>query len=109
MSWWGGQDEVRVSKLITEYGEMTGNDDMLELLEVEDSSKVKAKIDNERIWYRGCMHLAFGVQKIDGVLDKLEKYGGHRCTSVYVSSSGKRWCFCRDPEGNWIELIERGD
>lgn len=107
-NFWGGHDsEIRVTKLVTEYGEMIGNDDMLELLEVGNEYQNPESIHNEKIWYKGCMHLAFGVKSLDNVLEKVKQYGGQIYTSVQMSPSGNRWCFCRDPEGNWIELIER--
>jgi glyoxylase I family protein len=48
-------------------------------------------------------HLALEVTDLDGVLAELEA-AGVACT---ISRSGRRALFCRDPDGNAIELVER--
>lgn len=105
---YGGGKIIKTTKLITEYGELIGNDDMLELIEIDDSKDVAIPtIENQYIWHTGCMHIAFGVPELNDVVEKVRAAGGQVCTSIRSSGGGNRWCFCRDPEGNWIELIER--
>lgn len=48
-------------------------------------------------------HIALSVHDLDGVLDRLDAAG-----IVYTKSrSGRAAAFCRDPDGNAIEVIER--
>lgn len=100
---------IRITKLVTDYGKIIGNDDMIELIQIEKNSapELLKSVNNKQIWYSGCMHIAFGVDDLQLVLSKVEQYGGTRETEIKKSENGNRWCFCRDPEGNWIELIER--
>jgi glyoxylase I family protein len=48
-------------------------------------------------------HMALEVMDLDGVAAELEA-AGVACT---ISRSGRRALFCRDPDGNAIELVER--
>jgi glyoxylase I family protein len=49
-------------------------------------------------------HLALAVPDIALLIDRLEQAG-----IVYtVSQSGRRALFCRDPDGNALEFIEKG-
>ena len=47
-------------------------------------------------------HLALGVTDLDAVCGRLEDQG----VIVSRSKSGRRAAFCRDPDGNAVELIE---
>ena len=50
-------------------------------------------------------HLALGVTDLDTLCHRLEQHG----VAVSRSKSGRRAAFCRDPDGNAIELIESSD
>ena len=49
-------------------------------------------------------HTALSVRGLDAVVARLEKAG----VTVTQSRSGRRACFFHDPDGNGIELIEKG-
>ncbi|MGR9052814.1 MAG: VOC family protein [Gammaproteobacteria bacterium] len=49
-------------------------------------------------------HVAFNVDNLDPVKETLEQAG----IFYTLSKSGRRALFCRDPDGNAIEIIERG-
>ncbi len=50
-------------------------------------------------------HAAFHVDDVDGLAARLEQAG-----IIYTRSrSGRRALFCRDPDGNGIELIEANE
>ena len=53
------------------------------------------------------MHLAFGIYDMEITLEKLESLGGKVITEIHEMKNGNRCCFCLDPEGNGLELIER--
>lgn len=100
------QDEtasVRITKLITEQGKINGFGDMLELLQMEEKKNPSA---HGLIYSAGSMHLGFGVDDINDVTDRLVKAGGQMITGIHTMPNGKKCCFCHDPEGNGIELIQ---
>ncbi len=94
---------VRITKLITEQGKVNGMDDMLELLEAEGCTN---PLEKRPIFQSGTMHIGFGVDNIDDVVDRLIKEGGQMVTKIHTMPNGRRCCFCLDPEGNGIELIQ---
>jgi glyoxylase I family protein len=47
-------------------------------------------------------HLALHVTDLDGLRGRLEAHG----VPLTLSRSGRRALFCRDPDGNALELIE---
>ena len=99
---------VRISKLVTEQGQAQGFDDMLELISIETPEAMKSGASLPTDIYRtGCMHLAFGIHDMQGALDKLKHLGGRMITNIHQMPNGNKCCFCLDPEGNGLELIER--
>ncbi|WP_276838446.1 VOC family protein [Anaerovibrio lipolyticus] len=98
-------ESVRITKLITEHGKLTGAGDMVELVEYPHSP-YKDSVDYE-IYKPGVAHLGFGIDDMDEVISRLKMLGGKQKTSVHIMPNGNKCCFCQDPEGNWIELIER--
>ena len=49
-------------------------------------------------------HLALSITGLDELVEKLEEQG----IPYTRSRSGRRALFCRDPDGNGVELIESG-
>lgn len=94
---------VRITKLITAQGKVNGVGDMLELIQVVEKNFSSA----HGLFYSiGSMHLGFGVDDIDDVAARLVKAGGQMITAIHTMPNGKKCCFCLDPEGNGIELIQ---
>jgi predicted enzyme related to lactoylglutathione lyase len=60
----------------------------------------------------GYAHIAFAVQNVAKALEKVERHGGGRIGEVvYTEISGVgpiNFVYCRDPEGNIIELQKWG-
>ena len=48
-------------------------------------------------------HIAFSVTGLDSIMEKLEGQG----VPYTLSKSGRKALFCRDPDGNAVELIEQ--
>lgn len=87
---------VKITKLITQRGCETGVGDMIELVFRPESQE-------------SCrMHVAFGIHKIENLVDNIKNCGGKQKTSIY-SIGDNKVCFCLDPEGNMLELIENGE
>jgi lactoylglutathione lyase len=51
----------------------------------------------------GLDHLAFKVDNLDKALEEAQK-AGHPVICE-MKSSGGRWAYIEDPDGNWIELF----
>ncbi len=62
---------------------------------------------NEKIYRCGKMHIAVTVDSADGIYEKLRKRGCELLSEPCNSPNGKaRVFFVRDPEGNYLELVE---
>ena len=48
-------------------------------------------------------HIAFSVSGLESIREKLEEQG----IAYTLSKSGRKALFCRDPDGNAVELIEQ--
>ena len=56
---------------------------------------------------KGFTHISFTVENIDVIYESLNKAGICFNSSPQVSADGyAKVVFCRDPEGNFIELVE---
>lgn len=100
----GCDDKIIYSKLITECGKLTGSGDMLELIQTPLKT-LESK--NERLILSGVMHIGLEINNIEEVCSKISEYGGTVKTDIFLFSNGNKCCFCQDPEGNWLELIQR--
>lgn len=77
---------------------------ILELLKLfpEEIEKLEHKIYNI-----GSMHIAITVNNLNEEYLKLSKMGVKFISSPRFSSDcSAKVCFCRDPEGNFLELVE---
>lgn len=55
----------------------------------------------------GCLHIAFTVENLDKVYKDMTDEGIQFVSKPTISPNGKAYvCFCRDPEGNYLELVE---
>ena len=87
-------------KLATENGET-----LIELLEF--ISHPGTMQDNREIFTRGISHIALTVKNLDLVYTKLFKAGIQFFSPPLTSPDGlARVTFCRDPAGNYLELVE---
>lgn len=100
--------EILTTKLITPYGGKNGQGDMLELVKVrQGKDDLPALPENYPISMTGMGHVAFGVDDIYEIIAKIKEGNGLQRTKVTAMQNKNLCCFCRDPEGNWIELIQR--
>lgn len=55
----------------------------------------------------GCLHIAFTVEDLDRIYRNMTDEGIQFISKPTVSPNGKAYvCFCRDPEGNFLELVQ---
>lgn len=79
---------------------------MLELLKYfqDEHSAVK---DSQAVWEKGNSHIAITVRDIERKYEQLRMQSISFISKPCTSPNGKaKVCFCRDPEGNYLELVE---
>lgn len=109
-----GENDLIITKLITDTGKKSGWGDMIELIQVKYDKFYSERIEDTS-WHKcllnkvGCMHLAFGVDDIYKCVNSILSNGGQQYTEIYQMQNGNKCCFCIDPEGNYIELIESAE
>lgn len=76
-------------------------DFQLELLSYEPAGENRVR--GRRMSETGLTHISLGVENIAAILARLEEYGGE-----LVSTLGDRAAMIRDPDGQFVELLEAG-
>lgn len=97
--------QIKITKLITEQGKVSGFDDMIELIEVISPLGISVDSSSDKIFYKGCVHVGFAIPDIDITIKKIKSMGGYIITDIH-SINNKKCCFAKDIEGNYMELIE---
>ena len=84
------------------------NGTMIELLKRKDCQNPMYKFDGgEILTNTGCIHIALTVDDVDQTYQKLCKQGVEFISYPCTAPSGKaKVCFCKDIEGNYLELVE---
>lgn len=101
---------IETSKLITPYGQMSHQGDMVELVHVIEPDFMVKELEKRilnPIYRSGESHLAFGVDDMESIIERAEKVGGRKQTLIHKMKNGNLCAFITDPENNWIELIQR--
>lgn len=89
---------INVCKLIDKNGMI------LELIQAE---RDYGDNHSDLLTKRGCVHVAMTVSDIEGIYDQLIMNGGTPISAPLVSPDKKASVFfCRDPEGNYLELVQ---
>lgn len=90
---------VRMVKLVADDG------GMIELLQYYSHPKKPSL--NKKIYETGFTHMAFTVASIDEIYKRLTEAGVKFNSPPIVSPDAKaRLAFCRDMDGNYLELVE---
>lgn len=80
---------------------------LLELLCFTTPEPVPSSPVGYPFYQLGPTHVAFTVSGLDALLAEVDRAGGRRLSDPALSVDGKvRVAFCRDPEGNLLELVE---
>ncbi len=78
---------------------------MVELL--KPSFKYEIDAHSSQVYNYGCAHLAFTVKNVELMFSKLSSEGIKFYSKPLLSRDGMhKVCFCRDPEGNYLEIVE---
>jgi len=95
----GSEIEVELYKLITVDG------CMIELLKIK--SENDEDVHSNQVYFGGCCHIAFTVVDVDDLYSRLTREGVEFYSKPLLSRDKMhKVCFCRDPEGNYLELVE---
>jgi catechol 2,3-dioxygenase-like lactoylglutathione lyase family enzyme len=79
---------------------------LLELLQYHSHPEQK-EIAKQKSNQLGCSHLAFGVDNIDSVCEKIEEIGGSIVNPPALTNDKKvKVAYCHDNEGNLMEIVE---
>ena len=85
----------------------SGNDHMLELVHYIDPLSPKGHLERNQL---GASHICFNVNDLTTLHKKLARKGIHFVTDPIFKTAedGSKVgiCYIKDPEGNWVELIE---
>jgi catechol 2,3-dioxygenase-like lactoylglutathione lyase family enzyme len=77
---------------------------LVELLEFSDGSRVETPGDLRRV---GATHAALTVDDLEGLFERLRAGGTPFLSEPRMSADGRaRVCFCTDPDGTPLELVE---
>jgi catechol 2,3-dioxygenase-like lactoylglutathione lyase family enzyme len=77
---------------------------LVELLEFQEGSPTETPGDLRRI---GATHAAFTVDRLEELFESLRSRGTPFLSEPHVSvDGGARVCFCTDPDGTPLELVE---
>lgn len=92
--------KIELYKLVSPCGEM------IELLRYAQDFKQRNST-NEYIWRKGQSHIAITVDNVERYYKSLYSQTCSFISVPCISPNGyAKVCFCRDPEGNFIELVE---
>ncbi|WP_293839458.1 VOC family protein [uncultured Phascolarctobacterium sp.] len=97
------KNSIKITKLISDQGKISGIDDMLELIQVEKQTLEKKE---QTIFCPGVMHIGFRVDDLEATVRKVLENNGSLYTEIFDMNNGRKCCFVKDPEGNYLELIE---
>jgi len=97
--------EARICKLVTPFGKQKGTGDMIELIGISANT---GRHQDRELFTPGLSHIALETENIAGLYEAIIRGGGQGvCEPLVVSGSGNYMAFCTDPEGNYLELIQR--
>lgn len=79
---------------------------LLEILQYHSDPEQKS-ITKQKSNQLGCSHLAFSVDSINSVCEKIEKLGGSIVNYPILTNDKKvKVAYCHDNEGNLMEIVE---
>ena len=96
--------EMKVNNAEIAFLKSEGDDFKLEITHYKNQKEFKQAEYEDRVWD----HLAFNVDNMDHIIDRLKKDGVTITDEPFnLSPTGPLIAFIEDPTGTLIELIER--
>ena len=81
-----------------------GDGHLIELIQYHIPEPLERPTDERS--FLGASHIAFIVDNIGSAFQHLINNGAKEMNNPVEVAPGKTCCYIRDPDGNWIELIE---
>ena len=82
-----------------------GDGSLLELIECRNLPE--CAVEKEKLYAAGQAHIAVTVESAETIYEELAKRGCQMLSGPCISPDGKaRVFFAKDPEGNYLELVE---
>ncbi len=81
-----------------------GDGTTLELLQYLEPPPAERPTEERAVL--GGSHVAFDVEDIQGVFQRLLSHGARKLNPPVESAPGRWVCYLQDPDGNWVELID---
>jgi catechol 2,3-dioxygenase-like lactoylglutathione lyase family enzyme len=82
------------------------DDFIIELLKYNNINNSNSLINKRELCDIGIFHLAFTVDNIDDIYNKLKSISIKFNSPPLLTSDNVKVCFCRDWEGNFVELVQ---
>lgn len=80
---------------------------MVELLRTLNSCEDTMESRSVPVAHLGRMHIAFTVEQLDSLYSNMVSEEIEFLSVPTISPDGKAYvCFCKDPEGNYLELVQ---
>jgi catechol 2,3-dioxygenase-like lactoylglutathione lyase family enzyme len=108
-------NEIKGSFISELLGVFNANVKIVKLKSIKDGSiielikyKYKNNLrDKQELYEQGLSHIAITVNNLDEIFETLTLQSINFITPPLLSKKDNvKVCFCRDAEGNWIELVE---
>jgi catechol 2,3-dioxygenase-like lactoylglutathione lyase family enzyme len=91
--------KIKIVKL-----KLNNSDFIIEFLQY---NKIRNSRVNTELYEQGTFHIALTIDDIDKMFEILKLNGAEFLTAPLMSEfDNVKLCFCKDPEGNFIELVE---
>ena len=82
----------------------TGSGHILELIRYVNPAARRRPTEERSVV--GGTHLAFQVDDVESVLQRMVENGARPVNPPVEVAPGRKICYLQDPEGNWLELLE---
>jgi catechol 2,3-dioxygenase-like lactoylglutathione lyase family enzyme len=69
---------------------------------------VERSAESFAYWRTGISHIGLGCADVAATVERLEAHGGRRRSAIHGAAPGPVYCYCEDPDGNVIEVIDPG-
>ncbi|MET9001660.1 VOC family protein [Amycolatopsis sp. Hca4] len=95
-----GWQSARIAHLVMPGG--TG----IELFEFT-GPVAERRVENFDYWRTGIFHICFTVEKVEETAKRITLFGGRQRSKIHQVGPESWFCFCEDPFGNVLELVDQ--
>lgn len=85
----------------------SGTGPRLQLFEFTDPP-LERREESFEYWRTGISHVGLACADVAETVARLEAHGGRRRSGIHGAAPAPVYCYCEDPDGNVLELIDPG-